>query len=121
MGIEVAVGTEESLKNAAEKMPDFRTMEEAAAYILGFLDSAKEKGEDTAVLYYTAPSGKPSDQFSSINRFEKPIVEYLRTHDAPETVRIVCDSEDTARLCKVVYNMYYADSKKARIDDDQWD
>ncbi|MBQ6376416.1 MAG: hypothetical protein IJJ52_02140 [Lachnospiraceae bacterium] len=121
MGIEVAVGTEENLKNAAGKMPDFRTMEEAAAYIRGFLDSAKKKGEEPAVLYYTAPGGKPSEQFSSINRFEKPIVEYLRTHDAPKTVRIVCDSEETARFCKVVYNMYYADSKEERIEDAQWD
>ena len=45
----------------------------------------------------------------------KAIMDYLETHPQPEQVRLVCHKESTAEIYCQTWNMWYADSKKNRM------
>ena len=64
---------------------------------------------------------KTSDNFQNIHILEKCIMDYLREHEFPKKVQILCDSHEVAELYKVVYNFYYPGSKAERLDDESWD
>ncbi len=66
-------------------------------------------------------AGKPSENFQNIHILEKCIMDFLRKHEFPKKVKIVCDEEKTAEFYKVVYNFYYPATKADRLDDDKWD
>ena len=51
----------------------------------------------------------------------RTMLTFMDTHPYPEQIRIVCDSEETARLYKVIYNFWFAEEKAERMDDDSWD
>ena len=77
----------------------------------------------TSVLdFQSIPAGmETSESFRIMGLIEDAVMVYLRTHDNPETVRIVCTDEEIARLYKVVYNFRFADTKANRMEDDNWD
>lgn len=64
---------------------------------------------------------KNSENFQNIYILEKCIMDYLRKHDFPKKVQIVCSDPKVAELYKVVYNFYYPGSKAERLDDENWD
>lgn len=64
---------------------------------------------------------KNSENFQNIYILEKCIMDYLREHEFPKKVQIVCDNKKVAELYKVVYNFYYPGSKAERLDDENWD
>lgn len=64
---------------------------------------------------------KNSDNFQNIYILEKCIMDYLRAHEFPKKVQIICNSKEIAELYKVVYNFYYPGSKAERLDDESWD
>ena len=64
---------------------------------------------------------KPSENFQNIYILEKCIMDYLREHEFPKKVQIICENHKIAELYKVVYNFYYPGSKAERLDDDNWD
>lgn len=63
----------------------------------------------------------PSKSFFDIGVVESAIIDYLRDHDKPEQVRIICDDSEMARLYKVVYNFNFAVTKDDRMMEDDWD
>ena len=63
----------------------------------------------------------PSKSFFEIGVVESAIVDYLRDHDRPEQVHIICNDAEMARLYKVVYNFNFAVTKDDRMMEDDWD
>lgn len=45
----------------------------------------------------------------------KAIMDFLREHDTPKTVRIVCHSEGDADILRQTYNLWYAGTKDERL------
>lgn len=45
----------------------------------------------------------------------KAIMDFLREHDTPKTVRIVCHSEGDADILRQTYNLWYAGTKGERL------
>ena len=45
----------------------------------------------------------------------KAIMDFLREHDTPKTVRIVCHSEGDAHILRQTYNLWYAGTKDERL------
>ncbi len=45
----------------------------------------------------------------------KAIMDFLREHDMPKTVRIVCHSEGDADILRQTYNLWYAGTKDERL------
>ena len=45
----------------------------------------------------------------------KAIMDFLREHDTPKTVRIVCHSEGDADILRQTYNFWYAGTKDERL------
>lgn len=64
---------------------------------------------------------RKSTNFQNILILERCIMEFLREHDFPTKVRILCESREVAELYKVVYNFYFPATKADRLDDDKWD
>ena len=61
------------------------------------------------------------NNFSLIGDILRGILYFTGMHEYPQTVRIICDSEETARLYKVVFNFWFAEEKNDRLEDDSWD
>ena len=51
----------------------------------------------------------------------KVIQDFQREHEQPGVVRILCDSEDTARMYRQIYNFYIAPTKAERLNNGEWD
>jgi len=83
----------------------------------------KKSTEQVSVVSFQSvvPSEKQSDNFSIIGDIMRAMLTFMDTHTYPEKIRIVCDSEETARLYKVIYNFWFAEEKAERMDDDSWD
>ncbi len=62
----------------------------------------------------------PSKSFFLMGVVETAIMDYLREHESPEQVRIICTDPEVARLYKVVYNFNFAISKADRMMEDDW-
>ena len=45
----------------------------------------------------------------------KAIMDFLREHDTPKTVRIICHSEGDADILRQTYNLWYAGTKDDRL------
>ena len=45
----------------------------------------------------------------------KAIMDFLREHDLPRRVRMVCHTEEAAQIYRQTYNMWYAGSKAERL------
>ena len=85
------------------------------------LRAAAEEGRKSVDIQGIAEMEKVSDIAGAARLMEQPVIDFARENALPETVRFVCDSEKVATLYKVVYNMYYADSKETRLEDERWD
>lgn len=121
MQIVVTVGTAEEFA-AAYPRPDRKLNKlESDAYIGEILRAAAEEGRKSVDIQGIAEMEKVSDIAGAARLMEQPVIDFARENALPETVRFVCDSEKVATLYKVVYNMYYADSKETRLEDERWD
>ena len=92
-----------------------------SSYYVDKLQSAESESKSTISFRSAAPQQSQSDHFSLIGEIERTILSYMAEHDCPQDVVIVCDSDDTARLYKVVYNFWFAEDKPSRMDDNSWD
>ena len=45
----------------------------------------------------------------------KAIMDFLDTHDLPRQVRMVCHTEETARIYRQTWNLWYAEDKSGRL------
>ena len=45
----------------------------------------------------------------------KAIMDFLETHDLPRQVRMVCHTEETARVYRQTWNLWYAEDKSNRL------
>ena len=45
----------------------------------------------------------------------KAIMDFLSEHDLPERVRMVCHTEETARVYRQTWNLWFAGDKNSRI------
>ena len=61
----------------------------------------------------TGVYGYPMAQAAAVSL--KAIMDFLRTHDLPRRVRMVCHTEEAARIYRQTFNMWYAGSKAERL------
>ena len=81
-----------------------------------------EQSRAELVCFESIPfAEKKSTNFQNILILERTIMEFLRAHDYPRTVRILCENEDASELYKVVYNFYFPATKADRLADGKWD
>lgn len=121
MKLEVVTGTPEQFVTSVPAPECERIMAGYKAYVAGKLSEAEAAGIRTVCMQSIPMAEEASDNFAAIGWIEQAIKEFQAEHDLPEIVRIVCDSDETAMQYKVVYNMFYADSKAMRLQDDRWD
>jgi len=114
MRLEVLTGTKDEFEGAAVCPGDLTVLD-------GILQ--KKNTEQAAVLSFQAvvPSETQSENFSVIGDLMRTMLAFMDTHPYPLQIRFVCDSEETARLYKVIYNFWFAEEKAERMDDDSWD
>ncbi len=116
MRLQVYLGSQDEYDAAVDLYQEESSLRE---YYTRILSEARDS--DSIDLKSIPLQRKPSEAFRLMGLIEDAIVAYLRDHNRPQTVRIVCTDEDIARMYKVVYNFRYADSKANRMDDDHWD
>ena len=121
MRIETIIDNDALFREAADCPAADGTAEEYNTYYTELLTQASEAQTELLLLRSIHPGEKTSETFARINLAERPVVNFLSGHAYPERVRFVCEDEETARLYKVVYNMFYAETKAARQPDDHWD
>ena len=61
----------------------------------------------------TGVYGYPMAQAASVAL--KAIMDFLREHDRPRRVRMVCHTEEAAEIYRQTYNMWYAGKKADRL------
>ncbi len=94
---------------------------ELADFYKGKLSEAFEANADMLNFENITFVEKNSENFQNIYILEKCIMDYLREHEFPKKVQIICENNKVAELYKVVYNFYYPGSKAERLDDENWD
>ncbi len=79
------------------------------------LTLAEEHGIETVDFssISTGVYGYPLNQAAPVAL--KAILDFLRSHELPRRVRMVCHTEDTARVYRQTYNMWYAGKKSERL------
>ena len=79
------------------------------------LTLAEEHGVETVDFpsISTGVYGYPMAQAAAVAL--KAILDFLRGHDLPRQVRMVCHTEQAARIYRQAYNMWYAGSKAERL------
>lgn len=102
------------------KNPTNNALELADFYQYKLAESSEKKEEVLNFENITFVE-KTSDNFQNIHILEKCIMDYLREHEFPKKVQIICEDNKVAELYKVVYNFYYPGSKAERLDDENWD
>lgn len=103
-------------------MPSSASVENLTSNIPGLvkewetlLIKSSEMADEQLYIPYYRPSTIPSQNFSVIGMQLRTICSFLRAHEFPRTVVILCDSKDTAEIYKQIYNFYIADSKENGI------
>lgn len=115
MKLEVIIGTSEEYERAlACPVDDLDVLN-------SILQKKSTEQVSVASFQSVVPSEKQSDNFSIIGDIMRAMFTFMDMHPYPEQIRIVCDSEETARLYKVIYNFWFAEEKAERMDDDSWD
>ncbi len=92
-----------------------------ADYYQKALTAAADQETETIYFEEIPFAEKKSSNFQNILILERCIMDFLRNHEYPKQVCMVCGSRETAELYKVVYNFYYSSSKEDRLEDDRWD
>ena len=118
MRLQIHMGTEEEYHAAIPCCPEG---DDLRAYYEGKLEAASDRGSDSIDFKAISAGEKTSDTFRDMGIIEDAVMTFLREHDKPETVRIICTDEEIARLYKVVYNFRFADTKADRMEDSNWD
>ena len=85
------------------------------------LSKCEASGQALLELPSFALSAKNSSNFQVIGMLYKVIQDFQREHELPGVVRILCDSEDTARMYTQIYNFYIAPTKAERLNNGEWD
>ena len=118
MRLSVILGTEEE-RNAAIPAPQgYADGQACYDYYAGQLAAA----DSGTVAFQALPKqDPPSKSFFEIGVVESAIVDYLRDHDQPEPVKIICTDKEVARRYKVGYNFNIAGTKDDRMMEDDWD
>lgn len=80
------------------------------------LELAAEKGLRTVDFpsISTGVYGYPLSQAASVALWA--IMDFLRQHDLPEQVRMVCHTPEAARVYSQIWNMWFASTKAERMD-----
>ena len=121
MNLEVVKGNDTEFEAAIPCPEGEPSMAAYKAYYREQLAAAEEKGRELICFRSFPLAEKASDNFTWANWVEQAVREYQDEHELPKVVRIVADSDAAAEQYKVVYNMFYATSKAARLHDDKWD
>jgi len=61
----------------------------------------------------TGVFGYPAVQAASVSL--RAIMDFLRDHDTPRRVRMVCRTEDVAKIWRQTYNFWFAETKDDRL------
>ncbi|MBE6046504.1 MAG: hypothetical protein E7221_07360 [Clostridiales bacterium] len=125
MRLEVTTGTPQMYAAAAAgpaiEANDSSAINKYVEFCETALQKAYAEAADVFSLQSIAPLEKQSDNFSVIGDILRALLTFMDTHNHPETVRIICDNEETARLYKIIYNFWFAENKAERLDDNSWD
>ncbi len=61
----------------------------------------------------TGVFGYPAAQAASVSL--RAIMDFLRDHDTPQQVRVVCHTEEAAKVLRQMYNFWFAGTKADRL------
>lgn len=118
MRLDVICGTPQEYEAA---LPHPKECDDIRSHYLTQLEEAGAAKAERLDFQSAPPGEKTSDNFALYGEIEQAILDYLKEHDFPKEVRIVCDNEDVAKEYRVVYNFWFAESKAARLNDGTWD
>lgn len=119
MNLEVIKGTTAEFESAISRPEaDYADL---SAYYTGHLSAAARAGADTIRFQSVIPKEKASDNFTCLGNIEGALLAFGEHSDLPKTVTIVCDTEETATLYRIVYNFWYATEPNAKMMQDGWD
>jgi len=94
---------------------------EIAEYVISKL-AETEKAKSVVCSFQGYPtSGTKSTDFRLMGNMERAIVDFLRSHEYPKHVRILCEDDESVKMHKVVYNFWFAEDKSLRMKDESWD
>ena len=118
---EIIVGDEAAYADACDLPADMSSRATFLAHITEVLACAEAKKQDVAYLKALPAAENPADNFQQINYQEGAVVEYIKAHEYPQKIRIVCTSADEQGQYQMTYNFFYAVSKADRMGLDKWD
>ncbi len=117
MRLTVIIGSKETYDAA---IPAPETGIEGQACYDYYTEQLKAANGDCVDFQSVPKQDPPSKSFFLMGVIETAIMDYLREHESPEQVRIICTDPEVARLYKVVYNFNFAVSKADRMMEDDW-
>jgi len=91
------------------------------AYYTQLLTRAEEEKAAVLDLQGIGSQGIPSKDFQYMGTIEQTVMEFLKVHRFPETVRILCRDEKELTAYMAVYNFWYAENKASRLNNGKWD
>lgn len=89
--------------------------EALAACYRSCLALAEERGLKTLDFCSISTGGCGYPLYDAATVALRAIMEHLRTHPLPERVRLVCHTEETARVYRQMWNFWFAVSKEDRM------
>lgn len=85
------------------------------------LNACDEEKREIMELLSPEISAVNSKNFQVIGMLYKVIHAFQNEHEYPRQVKILCGDDETARMCRVVYNFYIPRTKEERMADSGWD
>ncbi|MDO4487517.1 MAG: hypothetical protein Q4B67_00300 [Eubacteriales bacterium] len=87
------------------------TKTEFKTFLTSVLKQASSEEKESLFLGGLKCHNKPSDDFLNMSIMEQIIVDFLRNNEFPKKVHIICDSSESVRRHKQVYNYRFAETK----------
>lgn len=116
MKLEIITAINDEYENALPALSADSPVSEISGYYSEKLSEAAADGIKCLNICAVEITGKISGSFQSVYNIEKPLIEFLENHSFPQKVRVICKDDEQARMYKVVYNYFYADTHEGRME-----
>jgi len=91
------------------------------SYYGQLLTKAEAEKTELLELQGIGSLGIPSKDFQYMGTIEQTVMEFLRNHEYPRAVRILCRDPRELTAYMAVYNFWYAEDKASRLNNGKWD
>lgn len=113
MNLELITGTAEEYESAiacpAIDPDDFDTIQSHMLFLDHILREKSAEQAESISLRSIKLLEDQADNFSLIGDIFRSIIFFASMSEYPQTVRIVCDSDETARLYEEIYDYWFAE------------